>query len=410
MEGRSIGLDVHRDFCEVAAVTAGKVQHWPRVSARPEPLLEFAEQLHAQDRVALEATGNALAIARIIRPHVAEVLIVNTNQLQAIANSKHKTDRHDARTLAQLLAAGMLEHSWLPDESTRVIRRRAGRRANLVVARARCKNEVLAVLHRNLKNKPPMTDAFGVAGRTWLAGQLLPGDERDTIDAALRQIDFLTDEITTIERDLANFVLASPEARRLLSVPGVGMITAATFLAQIGTAPGDINRFTSPRKLIGYLGLDPRVRQSGNGAAHTGRISKEGASAVRHMLGESALTAIRSPGPLRAFYLRIRRRRGHPIAIVATAAKMAKLFWHLLVREQDYAYTLPTALAKKIRTIELKGGRERRRGGDGKPVAINREQRRALERQIAEHAQAAYERTMADWQRVARTRNMPATT
>jgi transposase len=410
MNGRSIGLDVHRDFCEVAAVIDAKVQHWPRVSARPEPLLEFTEQLKPNDRVALEATGNALAIARIIRPHVAEVLIVNTNQLQAIANSKHKTDRHDARTLAQLLAAGMLEHSWLPDETTRVTRRRVGRRANLVVARARCKNEVLAVLHRNLKNKPPMSDAFGVAGREWLASQLLPGDERDTIDAALRQIDFLTEEITTIERDLATFVLASPEAGRLLSVPGVGMITAATFLAQVGTAPGDINRFTSPRKLIGYLGLDPRVRQSGNGPANTGRISKEGASAVRHMLGESALTAIRSPGPLRAFYQRIRARRGHPIAIVATAAKMAKLFWHLLIREEDYAYTLPTALAKKIRTIELKAGRERRRGGDGKPVAINREQRRVIERQIAEHAQAAYERTITDWQRAAAARNMPART
>jgi len=309
--GRSIGLDVHRDFCEVAVCQAGKVAHWPRVSARPGPVKEFAEQLRPDDRVALEATGNALAIARIIRPHVAEVVIVNTRQLAAIAQSKQKTDRHDARTLAQMLAAGMLEHSWLPDEDTRATRRRAGRRANLVVARARCKNEVLAALHRNLKNRPPMTDAFGVAGRQWLAGQPLPADERDTIDAALRQIDFLTTEITTIEHDLAEFVLASPDARRLLTVPGVGMITAATFLAQIGTARGDINRFTSPRRLIGYLGLDPRVRQSGNSAGYTGRISKEGAAAVRHVLVESALTAIRSPGPLRGFYQRIRARRGH---------------------------------------------------------------------------------------------------
>jgi transposase len=410
MTGRSIGLDVHRDFCEVAAVINAKVQHWPRVSARPGPLLEFAEQLQPEDRVALEATGNALAIARIIRPHVREVLIVNTNQLQAIANSKHKTDRHDARTLAQLLAAGMLEHSWLPDDTTRVIRRRVGRRANLVVSRAKSKNEVLAVLHRNLKDRPPMTDAFGVAGRAWLAGQQLPADERDTIDAALRQIDFLTNEITTIETDLAGFVLASVDARRLVTVPGVGMITAATFIAQIGTARGDINRFTSPRKLIGYLGLDPRVRQSGNGPANTGRISKQGAAAVRHVLVESALTAIRSPGPLRAFYLRIRGRRGHPIAIVATAAKMAKLFWHLLIREQDYAYTLPTALAKKIRTIELKAGHPRRRGGNGQPAALNREQRRAIERKIAEHAQAAYERTITDWQRAATPKTTPART
>jgi transposase len=93
-----------------------------------------------------------------------------------------------------------------------------------------------------------MTDAFSDAGRQWLAGQPLPADERDTIDAALRQIDFLTEEITTIERDLARFVLASPDAQRLLTVPGVGMITAATFLAQTSTARGDINRFTSPQR------------------------------------------------------------------------------------------------------------------------------------------------------------------
>ena len=363
MEGRNIGLDVHRDFCEVAVCQAGKVLPWPRVSARPRALEEFAEQLRPDDRVALEATGNALAIARILRPHVQEVVIVNTRRLAAIADAKQKTDRHDAKLLAQMLAAGMLENSWLPDEDTRATRRRVTRRANLVVARARCKNEVLAVLHRNLKHRPPMTDAFTAAGRQWLAGQILPADERDTIDAALRQIDFLTEEITTIERDLAQFVLASPDARRLLTVPGVGMITVAVFLAQTGTARGDINRFTSPRKLVGYLGLDPRVRQSGNGPAHTGHISKEGAAAVRHVLVESALTAIRSPGPLRAFYQRIRARRGHPIAIVATARKMAKLFWHLLIREQDYAYTLPTPLAKKIRSIELKAGHPRRQPG-----------------------------------------------
>jgi transposase len=396
MQGRCIGMDVHRDFCEVAVCENGKVAHWPRVSARPGPLQEFAETLGPHDSVALEATSNALAIARILRPHVARVVIVNTRRLRAIADAKLKTDRQDAKTLAQMLAAGMLEHSWQPGEDTRALRRRVARRAKLVVHRARCKNEVLAVLHRNLKNRPPMTDPFGVAGRTWLAGQLLPKDERDTIDAALRQIDFLTEEITTIERDLAQFALDSPEARRLLTVPGVGMITAVTFLGAVGAEAGDINRFTSPRKLVGYLGLDPRVRQSGNGLGYTGRISKEGASAPRHVLVEAALTAIRSPGPLRAFYERVRARRGHPIAIVATARKMAKLFWHLLIREQNYAYTLPTALAKKIRTIELKAGYPARKPGGPRPT-LNREQRREIDRKLAEHAQTAYERTVADW-------------
>ena len=399
--GRCIGLDIHRDFCEVAIWQDGTVRRAPRVAARPEPLEQFARQLGPEDRVALEATGNALLIARIIRPHVRQVVIVNTRRLAAISDAKQKTDRHDARTLAQLLAAGMLEGSWIPDETTRALRRRVSRRARLVVHRTRCKNEILAVLHRNLKERPPMTDPFGVAGRQWLSEQTVPVDERETIDAALRQIDFLTGEITTIERHLATFVLHSADARRLMTVPGVGMITAAAFLAHVG----DITRFRTPDRLVGYLGLDPKVRQSGNGPAHTGRISKEGSSIVRHVLVEAAHTTVRSPGPLRAFYERIRARRGQQIAIVAVARKMCVLFWHLLSTSQDYAYSLPTSTAKKMRTVELKAGAPRRPGrADGPRQPLNREQRRELERQSAEHAQTAYERTVTDWHHQERQR------
>jgi transposase len=99
---------------------------------------------------------------------VAEVVIVNTRQLAAISDAKQKTDRRDARTLAQLLAARIVEGNWQPDENTRVLRRLVARRASLVVNRTRAKNEILAVLHRNLAPRPPMTDAFGVAGRRWL--------------------------------------------------------------------------------------------------------------------------------------------------------------------------------------------------------------------------------------------------
>ena len=117
MQGRCIGLDVHRDFCEVVIWDAGEISRAPRVPARPDKLECFAAQLQPSDRVALEATGNALAIARIIEPHVAEVVIVNTRTLKAIAESKQKTDRHDAKTLAQMRAAGMLTGSWKPDDT-----------------------------------------------------------------------------------------------------------------------------------------------------------------------------------------------------------------------------------------------------------------------------------------------------
>jgi transposase len=407
MEGRSMGLDLHRDFCEVAAVVSGKVERWPRVSARPVPVREFAEQqLRPTDRVALEATSNSLAIARIIRPHVAEVVIVNTRQLQAIANSKQKTDRHDARTLAQLLAAGMLEHSWLPDENTRATRRRTSRRASLVVARAKCKNDVLAVLNRNLKNRPPMTDASGVAGREWLAGQPLPADERDTIDGALRQIDFLTEEITTIEHDLAQFVLASPDARRLLTVPGVGMITAGVFLAQIGTARGDINRFTSPQRLAGYLGLDPRVDSPATGpdtpvASEGGRRWRPTRArricAHRSALTRAAARVLRADPRLARTSDRDRRDRPQDRQAVLVPPRPRRgLGLHApdRAREED-----PNDRAQSRPRASLPW-RNR--------TPLNRDQRRAVERQIAEHAEAAYERTVTDWQRAAQARKVPA--
>jgi transposase len=91
------------------------------------------------------------------------------------------------------------------------------------------------------------------------------------------------------------------------------VVTASTFVAAIG----DIHRFTSARKLVGYLGLDPKVRQSGVGPARHGRISKQGSATVRHTLVEAAWAAVRSPGPLRAFYERVRARRGAQVAAVA---------------------------------------------------------------------------------------------
>ena len=116
-----------------------------------------------------------------------------------------------------------------------------------------------------------------------------------------------------------------------MTVPGVSLMTAATFIAAVG----DIRRFPDSRNLVGYLGLDPKVRQSGVGAARHGRISKQGSSQVRQMLTEAAIAAVSTAGPMRAFYERVRVRRGSPIAIVAVARKLAVLFWHLLTREQD---------------------------------------------------------------------------
>jgi transposase len=175
----------------------------------------------------------------------------------------------DARTLATLLWKGELEAVWTPDDRVRVLRRRLSRREQLVRARTRAKNEVHGVLMRTLQGKPPCSDMFGVKGRRWLKQlqQQLAVEEAETLASALRQIDFLEVEIEQAERTVAKQMLDWPEAKRLLTVPGVNVMAAATFLAAVG----DIARFRDSRKLIAYLGLDPRVRQSGDQPARPAR-------------------------------------------------------------------------------------------------------------------------------------------
>jgi len=102
---RFIGLDVHKDFCEVAVVEDQACWSGPRVRSTPEDLEVFAQSLGRKDQVVLEATGGALAIARILEPHVGRVVMANPMAVRAIATAKAKTDRLDARTLAKLLGA-----------------------------------------------------------------------------------------------------------------------------------------------------------------------------------------------------------------------------------------------------------------------------------------------------------------
>ena len=354
---RAIGLDVHLEFCEVAISEGGELRSAGRIATRPEEIELFAQSLGARDRVALEVTGNAWEIKRLVEPHVAEVIVVSPGDT-GIRSARAKTDRLDARALARLLAAGELRAVWVPDRATQVMRRRLQRRGQLVSARSRAKNQIHATLMRCLVGRARFSDLFGAKGRRWLSGLALPEEERESVDSALRQVEFLDSEIEAVERLISAAALESAEVRRLMTVPGVNVIVAATFLAAIG----EIRRFESPRKLVGYLGLDPRVRQSGSGPAAHGRISKQGSIRARHTLVEASWSAVRQPGPLHAFYERIRARRGHQVAIVACARKLACLFWCLLSRAEDYAYAQPSLTRQKLRRLELGAGAESKRG------------------------------------------------
>jgi transposase len=390
--GRAIGLDVHRDFCEVAVCEDGVVSSAGRVPATPEGIAALADSLLRSDRVALEVTGSCWEVARILEPRVNRVVVVSPDDT-GISSARAKTDRLDARALASLLWKGELEAVWMPDERCRILRRRLSRREQLVHARSRAKNEIHAVLVRRLQGKPPCSDLFGVKGRQWLSGLELPPEERESVDAAMRHVGFLDAEIAQVEKLIARQALSWPEIRRLMTVPGVNLICAASFIAAVGNP----RRFFTSRKLVAYLGLDPKVKQSGDGPARSGRISKRGSPSARWALVEAAWTAVNQPGPLHAFYERTRGRRGHGKAIVATARKLAVLFWCMLTRGEDYAHQQPSLTKKKLRRLEITAGAPKYTRKAAGVWSTNKLMRTA-ELELAQQAERSYQRLVQDQQ------------
>jgi len=389
--GRCIGLDVHLDFIEIAICEEGKVFSAGRVPATPEGIQTLVESLVPTDRVALEVTGSSREIVRLLEGHVKKVIVVSPGDT-GISQARAKTDRLDARTLAKLLWTGELEAVWMPPEWIARMRRRLARREQLVRARSRAKNEIHAVLMRRLKGRPPVSDLFGVKGRQWLRGLELPAEESETVQSCLRHIEFLDQEIEQVERLIAQEALQSPQVKRLMTVPGVNVICAAIFLAAVG----EVRRFKGSRQVVAYLGVDPRVYQSGSAPARSGRISKQGSPQARWALVEAAQSVVQQPGPMRAFYERLRTRKGHNVAVVAVARKLAVLFYCMLTHEEDYAHQQPSLTARKLRMLEVKAGHPTQKG---KPTGVfaTREKMRQAERALAEQAEASYKRSVADW-------------
>jgi transposase len=393
---RVIGMDIHRTFAEVVFWEDGKLRSAGRISMTRAGLEGFGRSLDKEDEIVIEATGNAMATVHVLEPFVARVIVANPLQVKAIAHAHVKTDKVDAGVLASLRAADFLPEIWLPDADTERLRRLVARRNQVVRHRTQIKNEVHAILHAHLIPPCPHADLFGRLGRLWLARQIVPDDERAAIERHLRELDRLGEDLAVLDREIAQAAIEEPAVKRLLTITGVNLIVAAGLVAAIG----DVRRFPDPQKLVSYVGLNPRVRQSGLGLAQHGRISKRGRSHARAMLVEAAWAASKAPGPLRAFFLRIRARRGHQIAAVAVARKLAVLCWHLLTKDADYQWARPALVANKVRAMELQAGQPVRKGNQrGAAYAYNIKELRDREIELARHAEKAYEQFVSKWQR-----------
>lgn len=392
---RVIGMDIHRTFGEVVIWEEGKLRHASRVDMTRTGLEGFGKSLQVTDEVVIEATGNCMAVSRVLSPFVARVVIANPLQVKAIAHAHVKTDKVDAGTLASLYVAGYLPEIWTPDAATERKRRLVARRYQIVRHRTRIKNEVHAILHAHLIPPCPHADLFSKVGRVWLGRQPVPDDERVAIERHVRELDRMGEDLATLDQEIAGEALDDASVARLITITGVNLTVATGLVAAIG----DVRRFPSPQKLVSYFGLNPRVRQSGLGAAHHGRISKSGRSHARAMLVEAAWAAAKAPGPLHAFFVRIRAKRGHQIAAVALARKLTVLCWHLLTKETDYRWQRPALVAAKRRAMELRSGQPQKKGNNPGPAhAYNIKALRNQEMDVARHAEQAYEHFVAQWE------------
>jgi hypothetical protein len=260
-------------------------------------------------------------------------------------------------------------------------------------ADSRAKNEIHAVLLRCLKGRPPASELFGVKGGRWLREQELPIPERETVDAALRQVEFLDFEMAAVDALIAAEALSWPELKRLMTVPGVNVIRRRD-LSRRRSATSDGSRTGAS-----WLATSVSIRASGNpvpGPRATATSPSRASASARHALVEASWSTVRQPGPIAGFYVRIKARRGHSIAIVAAARKLACLFWCLLTRGEDYAFAQPSLTKKKMRRLELQAGAPRLQGGRG--VWSTNDAMPKAERELALQAQRAYERTVNDWQ------------
>lgn len=365
---RFVGLDVHKrqiTFCIVDAQGA-IVQEGEIALTRERLALFAAKTLRSTDCVVLESTTNCWAVVDILQDHLPNVVVSNPMATKAIAASKIKTDKVDARVLAQLLRCDFIPTVWQPDEATRLRRQISGRRASLVQQRTQLQNRIHSVLAMRLIVPPGDTALFGTRGLAWL--EALTEDDIDAdglmmIQSDLRMIEAVQAEINRFDKRLAELGWQDERVKLLMTIPGVSIVVAQALVA----AFGDITRFRTPDAAASYLGLAPSTRQSATSVYH-GPITKRGNSTARWMLVQSAQQYARLAGPLGHFFQRIKRRKCHNVAVVATARKLAMIAWRMLSTGEPYRYAPPQTTATKLAALRVAATGEKRRGGCGKGV------------------------------------------
>jgi transposase len=325
-----IGCDYHPGFQQIAFVETETGEFGERRLTHREEAEQFYSSLkEGTVRVGMEASGHARWFERLLAELQFELWIGDAAEIRTKRVRKQKTDRQDAQLLLTLLMENRFPRIWVADTENRDVRQLLWHRHRLVQMRTRVMNQLHVVaLNEGLRRKKAL---WRPAGRNALESLVLaPWASRRRQDL-LDLLDQLTPKIQELTRALEEEVEKRPAARRLMTHPGVGPLTALAFELVIGTP----ERFHCGKQVASYVGLVPSEESSGD-RRRLGHISKQGNSLLRYLLVEAAQVTVRSHPQWRSKFFHLAMRRGRKIAKVAMARKLAVHLYWMWRQGRDY--------------------------------------------------------------------------
>ena len=317
-----VGIDLHRNqFTYCVRYSDGKELIGKESIANLE---RFARKLGKHAAVAVEATGNTWMFCQVLKKYAGRLVVVNPNRFKVISHSVKKTDKNDAKVLAEFLEKDLLPEVRMKDELQAKIASLTQTREKLVQLRTVLKNKInnLFASHFILLKREEMSSEKG-------SQKVLTYHFDSVCDVELRvmvdQIRSLNKNIEELDKAIEDNGSKMDGFENLKSVKGIGAKGAATLLSVIG----DVNDFRSAKQLAAYIGIVPRVSDS-NETVHHGRITKLGSKIARSTLVQCALIAKRYNAYLFNFHEGVKARRGGAKANIALARKFLEIIYRIL--------------------------------------------------------------------------------
>ncbi|MDR1982747.1 MAG: IS110 family transposase [Holosporaceae bacterium] len=322
---RHIGIDLHSNSFTACYLENGKQEIIKTFKLQGIEFENFLSDLHLDDEVAVEATGNSSFFRDKVLSLVKRVAIISPHQFNVIRSSIKKTDKNDARAIAFFLSKDMLPEARVKSSLHQQLLGIAQTRDQLVKTRVALLNKVYGMLNgHGLKiKKEQLTSIKGFEKAIAFEG--LSTIEQATIKIIKSELFSLRENIKELEKLMVEHAKGISGYENLLSIKGIGPTSAAIFLANIS----DINNFDDTGKLASYFGITPTVYQS-NDKCINGRITKRGSKLARRTLVQCTLIAKRYSPYFHEFYEKIKKQRGAGKAIIATARKLLNTIFYTL--------------------------------------------------------------------------------